>query len=147
MEKNLNGRFLGFFLWCSVIRRNEDVMTVWVPISPAAVVPFSSSARGLCGVSKAHLKCNQGPILRASFTFNKILEKSRFMAIPVAKLMISVFMLLSASSATTEVPFMLVHKKASLNRLKSGAEHVLVSIDIYNQGSSSVFSFSLYFRF
>lgn len=67
------------------------------------------------------------------------------MAIPVAKRLISamvVFMLLSASFATTEVPFMVVHKKASVNRLKSGAEHVLVSIDIFNQGSSSVFSFS-----
>lgn len=75
------------------------------------------------------------------------------MAIPVAKLLISamaVFLLLSASFATKEVPSMLVHKKASLNRLKSGAEHVLVSIDIYNQGSSLVSSLPSalsYFRF
>uniref|UniRef100_A0A1J3CCV2 Translocon-associated protein subunit beta n=1 Tax=Noccaea caerulescens TaxID=107243 RepID=A0A1J3CCV2_NOCCA len=68
------------------------------------------------------------------------------MAIPVAKLLISamaVFLLLSASFATTEVPSMLVHKKASLNRLKSGAEHVLVSIDIYNQGSSTAYDVTL----
>ncbi|KAH0860898.1 hypothetical protein HID58_089159 [Brassica napus] len=63
------------------------------------------------------------------------------MAIPLAKLLISavaVFMLFSASFATSEMPFMVVHKKATLNRLKSGAERVLVSFDIYNQGSASV---------
>ncbi|CAA7038745.1 unnamed protein product [Microthlaspi erraticum] len=68
------------------------------------------------------------------------------MAIPVAKLMISamaVFLLLSDSFATSEVPSMLVHKKASLNRLKSGAQHVLVSIDIYNQGSSTAYDVTL----
>ncbi|KAF2572197.1 hypothetical protein F2Q70_00006178 [Brassica cretica] len=65
------------------------------------------------------------------------------MAIPLAKLLISavaVFMLVSASFATSEMPFMVVHKKATLNRLKSGAERVLVSFDIYNQGSASVLS-------
>ncbi|KAF3500866.1 hypothetical protein F2Q69_00044902 [Brassica cretica] len=67
------------------------------------------------------------------------------MAIPLAKLLISavaVFMLVSASFATSEMPFMVVHKKATLNRLKSGAERVLVSFDIYNQGSASVLSLS-----
>ncbi|KAF8107434.1 hypothetical protein N665_0122s0072 [Sinapis alba] len=34
----------------------------------------------------------------------------------------AVFMLISASFATSEMPFMVVHKKATLNRLKSGAE-------------------------
>ena len=61
------------------------------------------------------------------------------MAIPLAKLLISavaVFMLVSASFATSEMPFMVVHKKATLNRLKSGAERVLVSFDVYNQGSA-----------
>ncbi|XP_010550210.1 PREDICTED: uncharacterized protein LOC104821124 [Tarenaya hassleriana] len=64
------------------------------------------------------------------------------MAIPTAKLLtsaIAVLMLVSTSFATTEVPFMVVHKKASLNRLKSGAERVSVSIDIYNQGSSTAY--------
>ena len=69
------------------------------------------------------------------------------MAIPLAKLLISavsVFMLVSASFATSEMPFMVVHKKATLNRLKSGAERVLVSFDIYNQGSASVLSLSIH---
>ncbi|XP_010492194.1 PREDICTED: translocon-associated protein subunit beta [Camelina sativa] len=68
------------------------------------------------------------------------------MAVALAKLLISavaVFMLVSASFATSEVPFMVVHKKATLNRLKSGAERVIVSYDIYNQGSSSVYDVTL----
>ncbi|XP_010420024.1 PREDICTED: translocon-associated protein subunit beta [Camelina sativa] len=68
------------------------------------------------------------------------------MAIALAKLLISamaVFMLVSASFATSEVPFMVVHKKATLNRLKSGAERVTVSFDIYNQGSSSAYDVTL----
>ncbi|CAH8292279.1 unnamed protein product [Eruca vesicaria subsp. sativa] len=68
------------------------------------------------------------------------------MAIPSAKLLISaiaVFMLVSASFASSEMPFMVVHKKATLNRLKSGAERVLVSFDIYNQGSAAAYDVSL----
>ena len=74
-------------------------------------------------------------------------RSSHTMAIPLAKLLISavaVFMLVSASFATSEMPFMVVHKKATLNRLKSGAERVLVSFDIYNQGSASVLSLSIH---
>ncbi|KAF3509828.1 hypothetical protein F2Q69_00000559 [Brassica cretica] len=71
------------------------------------------------------------------------------MAIPSAKLLISavaVFMLVSASFATSEMPFMVVHKKATLNRLKSGAERVLVSFDIYNQGSAlALYLFASFF--
>ncbi|KAL0735926.1 hypothetical protein Bca4012_012136 [Brassica carinata] len=68
------------------------------------------------------------------------------MAVPLAKLLISamaVFMLVSASFATSEMPFMVVHKKATLNRLKSGAERVLVSYDIYNQGSATAYDVTL----
>ncbi|EOA21716.1 hypothetical protein CARUB_v10002153mg [Capsella rubella] len=69
------------------------------------------------------------------------------MAIALAKLLISamaVFMLVSATFATSEeVPFMVVHKKATLNRLKSGAERVSVSFDIYNQGSSTAYDVTL----
>ncbi|CAN7005490.1 unnamed protein product [Brassica rapa subsp. trilocularis] len=68
------------------------------------------------------------------------------MAIPLAKLLISavaVFMLVSASFATSEMPFMVVHKKATLNRLKSGAERVLVSFDVYNQGSAAAYDVTL----
>ncbi|KAF8046687.1 hypothetical protein N665_0316s0020 [Sinapis alba] len=68
------------------------------------------------------------------------------MAIPLAKLLISamaVFMLVSASFATSEMPFMVVHKKATLNRLKSGAERVLVSFNIYNEGSATAYDVTL----
>uniref|UniRef100_A0A1J3CZN4 Translocon-associated protein subunit beta n=1 Tax=Noccaea caerulescens TaxID=107243 RepID=A0A1J3CZN4_NOCCA len=68
------------------------------------------------------------------------------MATPLAKLLISamaVFMLVSASFATSEMPFMVVHKKATLNRLKSGAERVSVSFDIYNQGSATAYDVTL----
>ncbi|KAG2242378.1 hypothetical protein Bca52824_095780 [Brassica carinata] len=68
------------------------------------------------------------------------------MAIPLAKLLISamaVSMLVFASFATSEMPFMVVHKKATLNRLKSGAERVLVSFDIYNQGSATAYDVTL----
>ncbi|XP_056858872.1 uncharacterized protein LOC108825884 [Raphanus sativus] len=68
------------------------------------------------------------------------------MTIPLAKLLISamaVFTLFSASFATSEMPFMVVHKKATLNRLKSGAERVLVSFDIYNQGSATAYDVTL----
>ncbi|RID42133.1 hypothetical protein BRARA_J02045 [Brassica rapa] len=41
------------------------------------------------------------------------------------------------------MPFMVVHKKATLNRLKSGAERVLVSFDIYNQGSATAYDVTL----
>ncbi|KAL9998344.1 hypothetical protein Hdeb2414_s0553g00915771 [Helianthus debilis subsp. tardiflorus] len=45
----------------------------------------------------------------------------------------------SSVIATSDSPFIVAHKKATLNRLKSGAEKVSVSIDLYNQGSASVF--------
>uniref|UniRef100_A0A1J3H5U5 Translocon-associated protein subunit beta n=1 Tax=Noccaea caerulescens TaxID=107243 RepID=A0A1J3H5U5_NOCCA len=47
--------------------------------------------------------------------------------------------LISASIATSEAPFMVVHKKASLSSIKSGSQRVSVTIDIYNQGSSSAY--------
>ncbi|CAN8299717.1 unnamed protein product [Cochlearia groenlandica] len=68
------------------------------------------------------------------------------MAFSSAKLLISamaVFMLVSASFATLEMPFMVVHKKATLNTLKSGAERVSVSFDIYNQGSATAYEVTL----
>ncbi|XP_038994344.1 uncharacterized protein LOC120118374 [Hibiscus syriacus] len=46
----------------------------------------------------------------------------------------TVLIILFLASAST--PFMIAHKKASLTRLKSGAERVSVSIDIFNQGFS-----------
>ncbi|XP_038894726.1 translocon-associated protein subunit beta [Benincasa hispida] len=49
----------------------------------------------------------------------------------------------SSTIATSDVPFIVAHKKASLTRLKSGVERVSVSIDIYNRGSSTAYDASL----
>ncbi|OVA17411.1 Translocon-associated protein subunit beta [Macleaya cordata] len=54
-----------------------------------------------------------------------------------------VLFLISATFASTDSPFIVAHKKVSLNRLKSGAERVSVSIDIYNQGSATAYDVSL----
>lgn len=68
------------------------------------------------------------------------------MANPLIKPLISVLVavfLVSSSLATSDVPFLVAHKKATLNRLKSGAERVSVSVDIYNQGTSTAYDVSL----
>lgn len=64
------------------------------------------------------------------------------MASPISKSLISILIalfLISSSFASSDVPFIVAHKKASLKRLKSGAERVSVSIDIYNQGTSTAY--------
>ncbi|KAI3666062.1 hypothetical protein L6452_44700 [Arctium lappa] len=60
-------------------------------------------------------------------------------------LLLTLLFLLSSSSliAASDSPFILAHKKATLNRLKSGAEKLSVSIDIYNQGSATAYDVSL----
>ncbi|XP_048433669.1 translocon-associated protein subunit beta-like isoform X1 [Pyrus x bretschneideri] len=68
------------------------------------------------------------------------------MAIPITNALLSTavaLFLFTSALASSDVPFIVTHKKASLNRLKSGAERVLVSIDIYNQGSSTAYDVSL----
>ncbi|XP_071915386.1 uncharacterized protein [Coffea arabica] len=40
-------------------------------------------------------------------------------------------------------PFILAHKKPTLTRLKSGAERISVSIDVYNQGSATAYDVTL----
>ncbi|XAR58314.1 hypothetical protein NMG60_11026762 [Bertholletia excelsa] len=68
------------------------------------------------------------------------------MASRLVKFTISVLMaLLLAPSllASSDAPFIIAHKKASLTRLKSGAERVSVSIDVYNQGSATAYDVSL----
>lgn len=56
----------------------------------------------------------------------------------------AVVVLLSTSLVScAQGPFIVAHKKASLNRLKSGAERVSVSIDVYNQGSATAYDVSL----
>ncbi|XP_034706564.1 translocon-associated protein subunit beta [Vitis riparia] len=64
----------------------------------------------------------------------------------MAKTLISVvvaLILVSSTLGSSDVPFIVAHKKASLTRLKSGAERVSVSIDIYNQGSTTAYDVSL----
>ncbi|KAB2011146.1 hypothetical protein ES319_D09G000500v1 [Gossypium barbadense] len=58
---------------------------------------------------------------------------------PLIKAFFIIFLVSAATAtatatATGDAPFIIAHKKASLNRLKSGAERVSVSVDIYNQG-------------
>ncbi|KAI9176873.1 hypothetical protein LWI28_008080 [Acer negundo] len=68
------------------------------------------------------------------------------MANPIAKSLLSVLIplfLISSTLAISDVPFIVAHKKASLKRLKSGAERVSVSVNIYNQGSSTAYDVSL----
>ncbi|XP_073006695.1 uncharacterized protein [Typha latifolia] len=49
----------------------------------------------------------------------------------------------SPATASSDSPFMVAHKKVSLSRLKSGAERVSVSIDLYNQGSATAYDVNL----
>ncbi|KAK6912929.1 hypothetical protein RJ641_022530 [Dillenia turbinata] len=68
------------------------------------------------------------------------------MANPIVRSLILVlisFFVVSSAIASSDTPFVVAHKKASLTRLKSGAERVCVTIDIYNQGSSTVYDVSL----
>ncbi|KAI3690814.1 hypothetical protein L2E82_49023 [Cichorium intybus] len=49
-----------------------------------------------------------------------------------------VFLIVSSTTIVgSDSPFIVAYKKATLNRLKSSAEKVSVSIDIFNQGSAS----------
>ncbi|CAK7328379.1 unnamed protein product [Dovyalis caffra] len=61
---------------------------------------------------------------------------------PLFTLLLSL-LLVSSAFASSDVPFIVAHKKATLSRLKSGAESVSVSIDIYNQGSSTAYDITL----
>ncbi|XP_050135783.1 uncharacterized protein LOC126611523 [Malus sylvestris] len=68
------------------------------------------------------------------------------MAISIGSALLSTvvaLLLFTSVLASSDLPFIVAHKKASLNRLKSGVERVLVSIDIYNQGSSTAYDVSL----
>ncbi|KAK1369831.1 Translocon-associated protein subunit beta [Heracleum sosnowskyi] len=59
-------------------------------------------------------------------------------------ILIAALLVLSLSLVScAEGPFIVAHKKATLNRLKSGVERVSVSIDIYNQGSATAYDVSL----
>ncbi|KAK4259429.1 hypothetical protein QN277_005761 [Acacia crassicarpa] len=61
-----------------------------------------------------------------------------FKSLVAFALFASLLLCSSLADASSDVPFILAHKKATLNRLKPGAERVSVTIDIHNQGTSFV---------
>lgn len=68
------------------------------------------------------------------------------MATQITKCLISLLVslfLVSSALASSDAPFIVAHKKATLTRLKPGIERVSVSIDIYNQGSATAYDVSL----
>ncbi|XP_019442918.1 PREDICTED: translocon-associated protein subunit beta-like isoform X1 [Lupinus angustifolius] len=61
----------------------------------------------------------------------------------IALALIASFLLCSSHAKDSDVPFIVVHKKATINKLKSGTEGFSVTIDIYNQGTSTAYDISL----
>ncbi|GAA0172891.1 membrane traffic protein [Lithospermum erythrorhizon] len=51
--------------------------------------------------------------------------------------------LFSCCSSSSDGPFIIAHKKATLSRLKSGVERLSVSFDIINHGSAAAYDVSL----
>ncbi|CAL9138797.1 unnamed protein product [Musa acuminata var. zebrina] len=49
----------------------------------------------------------------------------------------------SVALASSDAPFLVAHKKVSLTRLKSGVDRVSVSIDLYNEGSSTAYDVTM----
>ncbi|CAN4085476.1 unnamed protein product [Withania somnifera] len=60
-----------------------------------------------------------------------------------AALIIFTIFTVSSLTASSETPFLVAHKKYSVLNLKSGAERVSVSIDVYNHGSLAIYDVSL----
>ncbi|KAL3653884.1 hypothetical protein CASFOL_003565 [Castilleja foliolosa] len=53
-------------------------------------------------------------------------------------------LLLAVSTiASSDGPFIVAHKKASLTRLKPDSERISVSVDVYNQGSATAYDVTL----
>ncbi|KAE8672471.1 60S ribosomal protein L7A-like protein [Hibiscus syriacus] len=74
------------------------------------------------------------------------ISSCRFMAKLKANVLLNAFIalfLISTATAAGDSLFVITHKKASLIRLKSDAERVSVSIEIYNQGFSTAYDGSL----
>ncbi|CAH1412811.1 unnamed protein product [Lactuca virosa] len=62
----------------------------------------------------------------------------------VSLLSIAVVLLIASTvNAGSDAPFIVAHKKATLNRLNSAVEKLSVSINIYNQGSAAAYDVSL----
>jgi translocon-associated protein subunit beta len=75
-----------------------------------------------------------------------IIKNHSTMATQITKCLISLLVslfLVSSTLASSDAPFIVAHKKATLTRLKPGIERVSVSIDIYNQGSATAYDVSL----
>ncbi|XP_039125464.1 translocon-associated protein subunit beta [Dioscorea cayenensis subsp. rotundata] len=68
---------------------------------------------------------------------------ARWRSLAISVPLLVVFLVVSLALASSDVPFMVAHKKVELNRLKSGVERVSVSIDVYNQGSATAYDVSL----
>ena len=63
------------------------------------------------------------------------------MDIPALKIVsLLALLFISATFAETDSPFIVAHKKVALTQLKSGAERLYVTFDIYNGGSTYAFS-------
>ncbi|KAL3526212.1 hypothetical protein ACH5RR_014584 [Cinchona calisaya] len=58
-------------------------------------------------------------------------------------LLAALVLVVPKSAITDDGPFIVAHKKPILTRLKSGAERISVSIDIYNQGSATAYDVTL----
>ncbi|CAM8894244.1 unnamed protein product [Rhodiola kirilowii] len=56
---------------------------------------------------------------------------------------VAIFLLVSSAFASSDGPFIVAHKKATLNRIKRDVERISVSIDIYNEGTTTVYDVSL----
>uniref|UniRef100_A0A7N0T8E0 Translocon-associated protein subunit beta n=1 Tax=Kalanchoe fedtschenkoi TaxID=63787 RepID=A0A7N0T8E0_KALFE len=60
----------------------------------------------------------------------------------VASLLL-LFLFAASAFAGSDVPFIVAQKKATLKRIKPDVERISVSIDIYNQGTTTVYDVSL----
>eukprot|EP01018_Ginkgo_biloba_P017235 Gb_24445 [translate_table: standard] len=58
-------------------------------------------------------------------------------------LFVAVFFALVCIVTSADTPFMVVHKKASLDKGKSASERVTVSINLYNRGSTTAYDLIL----
>ncbi|KAJ3683275.1 hypothetical protein LUZ60_013502 [Juncus effusus] len=79
------------------------------------------------------------------YSKTKTEDRASAMAIPRSLLLLLPLLLASVASASSDasVPFLVADKKVALERLKSGAEQVSVSIELYNEGSTTAYDVSL----
>ncbi|GFQ01106.1 translocon-associated protein subunit beta [Phtheirospermum japonicum] len=60
-----------------------------------------------------------------------------------ATCILAALLLAVSTIASSDGPFIVAHKKASLTRLNPSSERVSVSIDVYNQGSTTAYDVTL----